>query len=106
MSKSMKTLTIWGLALSILAMFVGSAMAQAVGQPVQGQLGLQGSASPVMEEIHSFYNMVNLIIIAIILVFGVGGMSFNFGEFALEGIGLAGVVGVVLNLVLPASAGE
>ncbi len=48
----------------------------------------------------------NLIIIAIILVFGVGGMSFNFGEFALEGIGLAGVVGVVLNLVLPASAGE
>jgi len=37
----------------------------------------------------------------LILVFGIGGMSFSTGEFALKGIGLAGIVGVVLNLVLP-----
>ncbi|MFI3272545.1 MAG: uracil-xanthine permease family protein [Pseudomonadota bacterium] len=43
----------------------------------------------------------NMIIIAVILVFGLGGMSFKFGEFALEGIGLAGITGVVLNLILP-----
>lgn len=43
----------------------------------------------------------NLTIIALILVFGIGGMSFSAGEFTLEGIGLAGVLGVVLNLVLP-----
>jgi len=61
----MKALTIGGLVFSILAMFVGSALAQAIGQPVQGQIGLQGSASPVMDEIHSFYNLVNYIIIAI-----------------------------------------
>jgi len=35
------------------------------------------------------------------LVFGIGGMAFATGEFALRGIGLAGIVGVVLNLVLP-----
>jgi len=43
----------------------------------------------------------NLSIVALILVFGIGGMSLSAGEFSLEGIGLAGIMGVVLNLVLP-----
>ncbi|MCD4783054.1 MAG: uracil-xanthine permease family protein [Candidatus Eremiobacteraeota bacterium] len=43
----------------------------------------------------------NLVIIAIILVFGIGGMCFSFGKFAIKGIGLAGIVGVLLNLLLP-----
>ena len=43
----------------------------------------------------------NLAIVGIILVTGVGGLSFSAGEFALEGIALAGVLGVLLNLVLP-----
>jgi len=43
----------------------------------------------------------NLAIVALILVFGIGGMSFSAGEFNLQGIGLAGILGVVLNLILP-----
>lgn len=43
----------------------------------------------------------NLVIIAIILVFGIGDMAFNFGDFNLAGIGLAGIVGVLLNIILP-----
>lgn len=43
----------------------------------------------------------NLVVVAVILVFGVGGLSVSAGDFALEGIGLAGLVGVILNLVLP-----
>jgi uracil permease len=43
----------------------------------------------------------NLSIVALILVFGIGGMSFSAGEFTLQGIGLAGILGVLLNLVLP-----
>ena len=43
----------------------------------------------------------NLAIISVILIFGVGGMSFQAGEFALEGIGLSSIVGVSLNLLLP-----
>ena len=39
----------------------------------------------------------NLTIVAIILVFGIGGMKI----FSLGGIGLAGIAGVALNLVLP-----
>ncbi len=42
----------------------GSAVAQ-VGQPAAKQLGMQGGVTPVMEEIHSFHDKVNVIIIAI-----------------------------------------
>lgn len=47
----------------------------------------------------------NLAIVALIVVFGVGGMAVPLGTFHLGGIGLAGIVGVVLNLILP-KAGE
>ncbi len=43
----------------------------------------------------------NLAIVALIIIFGMGGMSFHIGSFKLGGIGLAAVTGVVLNLVLP-----
>ncbi|TWI70309.1 uracil permease [Desulfobotulus alkaliphilus] len=43
----------------------------------------------------------NLAIVALILVFGIGGMSFSAGQFSLEGIGLAAILGIMLNLILP-----
>lgn len=43
----------------------------------------------------------NMIIISIIVVFGMGGMAFQAGEFALKGIGLAAIMGILLNLILP-----
>lgn len=43
----------------------------------------------------------NLVIVAIILVFGIGDMALGGGEFRLAGIGLAGIVGVLLNKILP-----
>jgi uracil permease len=43
----------------------------------------------------------NLTIVAVILVFGIGGMSFDLAVVKLGGIGLAGIIGVVLNLILP-----
>ncbi|OBQ54039.1 uracil-xanthine permease family protein [Halodesulfovibrio spirochaetisodalis] len=45
----------------------------------------------------------NLAIMAVILVFGVGGMAFHAGAFSLKGIGLAGIIGIILNLILPKS---
>ena len=46
----------------------------------------------------------NLALVAIIVIFGVGGMSLPLGsEARLGGIGLAGITGVVLNLILPRS---
>jgi len=43
----------------------------------------------------------NLAIVALIVIFGIGGMALPIGQFKLGGIGLAGVLGVFLNLVLP-----
>lgn len=43
----------------------------------------------------------NLGIIAIILVFAIGGMKFDFGGVAFSGIGLGAIIGIFLNLILP-----
>ena len=43
----------------------------------------------------------NLIIVGVILVLGVGGLSLKAGQFALEGIGVSSVIGILLNLMLP-----
>jgi len=43
----------------------------------------------------------NMAIVALIVIFGTGGMALPIGQFKLAGIGLAGVLGVFLNLVLP-----
>ncbi|MBZ4659529.1 MAG: uracil-xanthine permease [Desulfacinum sp.] len=43
----------------------------------------------------------NMAIVALVVVFGIGGMAFSAGEFTIKGIGLAGISGVILNLVLP-----
>ncbi len=43
----------------------------------------------------------NLLIVALILVFGIGGITFSAGAFSLKGVALALIVGVILNLILP-----
>lgn len=50
---------------------------------------------------HDLMNPRNMTIVALIVIFGTGGMALPIGSFKLAGIGLAGVLGVVLNLVLP-----
>ncbi|GAA4880427.1 uracil-xanthine permease family protein [Ferrimonas pelagia] len=46
----------------------------------------------------------NLVIVAVTLVFGIGGMVFPFGDFKLEGIALCAVTAILLNLLLPRAA--
>lgn len=48
----------------------------------------------------------NQVIVAIILTVGIGGAQISYGNFSLAGIGLASVVGVVLNLILPKETKE
>ncbi len=43
----------------------------------------------------------NLVIVSVVLIIGIGDMVISYGRISLGGIGLAGVVGVALNLVLP-----
>ena len=46
-------------------------------------------------------NTRNLIIVSLILTTGIGGAILKIGDFTFAGIGLAAIVGVVLNLILP-----
>ncbi|WP_017430473.1 uracil-xanthine permease family protein [Vreelandella jeotgali] len=48
----------------------------------------------------------NLVVASLILVFGIGGMQFGNGQFTLQGVSLAAVVGIVLNWILPGAEDE
>ncbi len=43
----------------------------------------------------------NQVIVSIVLTVGIGGAMIQYGTFSLAGIGLAALVGILLNLVLP-----
>ncbi|MBB3140652.1 uracil-xanthine permease family protein [Halomonas organivorans] len=43
----------------------------------------------------------NLVVVSLILVFGIGGMQLGGGQFTLQGVGLAALVGILLNAILP-----
>lgn len=48
----------------------------------------------------------NTVIIALMLSIGVGGAVFTVGSFSLSSIGLAAIVGIILNLILPGRHGK
>lgn len=48
-------------------------------------------------------NTRNLIIVSLILTLGIGGAELSFSSINIGGIGLAALVGVLLNLILPKS---
>jgi uracil permease len=104
----------WAAIFAILLAFVGKvgAFLQTVPVPVMGgiMLLLFGAITVVglnalVKAGEDLTEPRNLAIVALILVFGIGGMAFSVNEFSLKGIGLAGITGVVLNLVLPRGKG-
>ncbi|MGQ7869581.1 uracil-xanthine permease family protein [Sunxiuqinia sp. sy24] len=46
----------------------------------------------------------NQVVVSIVLTVGIGGAVISWGNFSLAGIGLAAVVGILLNLILPGEA--
>ena len=96
----------WAAVFAVLLAFIGKlgALLQTIPVPVMGgiMLLLFGAITVVglntlVRAGEDLTEARNMIIVAVILVFGIGGMSL----FTLGGIGLAGIIGVVLNLVLP-----
>lgn len=101
----------WAAVFAILLAFVGKlgALLQTIPAPVMGgiMLLLFGAITVVglntlVRAGEDLTEARNMIIVAVILVFGIGGMTL----FTLGGIGLAGIIGVVLNLVLPRRKAE
>jgi len=100
----------WAAVFAVLLAFVGKvgAILQTVPVPVMGGIMLLLFGAITVVGLNSLVKAGedlteprNLAIVALILVFGIGGMAFSASEFALKGIGLAGITGVVLNLALP-----
>ncbi|WP_417599104.1 uracil-xanthine permease family protein [Oceanospirillum sp.] len=105
----------WAAVFAIVLAFIGKmgAVLQTIPVPVMGGIMtlLFGSIAVVGMNtlVKSGQDLTaprNLSIIALILVFGIGGMYIGGGEFSLQGVSLCAIVGIVLNLVLPKHLGE
>ncbi|MEB3883671.1 uracil-xanthine permease family protein [Lyngbya sp. CCY1209] len=100
----------WAAILAILLAFVGKlgAFLRSIPVPAMGGILVILFGTIVVVGINSLVRSGedlmkprNLAIVAVILVFGVGGMAIEAGKFALEGIGFSGVFGLLLNWILP-----
>lgn len=103
----------WAAIFAILLAFVGKvgAALQTIPVPVMGGIMLLLFGAIMVVGLNTLVRAGqdlleprNLIIVALIIVFGIGGMSFTFGPVTFSGIGLSGILGVVLNLILPGAA--
>jgi uracil permease len=100
----------WAAIFAIILAFVGKlgALLGTIPVPVMGGILLLlfgiiasiGMGTLIKEKV-DLQDPRNMIIVSIILVFAIGGMSFNFGGVGFSGIGLGAIVGILLNLVLP-----
>ncbi len=100
----------WAALTAIVLSFFGKlgAILQTIPVPVMGGILIVLFGTVVIigmnSMIHAGEDLLqsrNIAIVGAILMLGVGGMSVKAGAFALEGIGLSSIVGVLLNLLLP-----
>ncbi|MDB1124586.1 uracil-xanthine permease family protein [Vibrio algarum] len=105
----------WAAVTAIVLALVGKlgAILQTIPMPVMGgiMILLFGSIATVglntlIKNNVDLHKSRNLAIVAVTLVFGIGGMAFGIGEFSLQGVSLCGIVAIILNLVLPHDLGE
>ena len=102
-------LMVWAALFAILLAFLGKlgALLQTIPSPATGGILIIFFGSLVVVGINclkksrtQLMDLRNLLIVALILVFGIGGITFSAGAFTLKGVGLAALVGVILNLIL------
>jgi uracil permease len=105
----------WAAVCAIVLALVGKlgAVLQTIPVPVMGgiMILLFGSIATVglntlIKNQVDLHKSRNLVIVAVTLVFGVGGMAFGIGKFSLQGVSLCGIVAIVLNFILPKDLGE
>lgn len=65
-----------------------------------GTIATAGVANMLKHKV-DLSNTRNIVIFSITMTLGIGGATFTWGEFSLSGIGLAAIIGVALNLILP-----
>jgi uracil permease len=100
-------------ALAMILAFVGklTALIQSIPGPVIGGISfilfgvIASSGLKILIDNKIDFNLKrNLLIASVILVVGIGGLTFQAGPIALSGMALATLFGIILNLVLPQQA--
>jgi uracil permease len=103
-------LMVWAALFVMLLAFFGKlgAVLQTIPSPATGGILIIFFGALVVVGINclkktrtKLMDLRNLLIVTLILVFGIGGITFSAGAFTLKGVGLATLVGVILNLILP-----
>ncbi|MDM1708758.1 uracil-xanthine permease family protein [Thiopseudomonas alkaliphila] len=100
----------WAAVFAVVLAFIGKfgAALQSIPVPVMGgilcllfgSIAVVGLNTLIRNQV-DLSEARSLIIVSVTLVFGIGGMVFGNGEFALSGISLCALVAMLLNLVLP-----
>jgi len=102
----------WAAITAIMLSFVGKvgALLQTIPVPVMGgiMMLLFGAIMVIgMKQLLKVGDDLtqprNMAIVALIMTVGISGLQISVKGFSMEGIGLAGIVGVLLNLILPYS---
>ena len=104
----------WAAIFAIVLAFIGKFGAGLLSIPVPvmggilcllfGSIAVVGLSTLIRHQV-DLSEARNLIIVSVTLVFGIGGMTFGYGDFALSGISLCAIIALILNLALPGGAG-
>lgn len=109
-----KVASVWvigGAAITALTLgFIGkfTALVQTIPNAVMGGVSIllfgviaSSGARVLINNQIDFGRQRNLIIGAVILIVGIGGLTINIGQITLSGMALAAIIGVILHLILP-----
>jgi len=101
---------VWAALFAMILAFLGkvSALLQTIPDPVSGGILILFFGVLVVAGINcllkarlKLMEFKNILIVVLILVCGIGGITFSVGTFTLKGVALATLAGVFLNRVLP-----
>jgi uracil permease len=101
---------VWAALFAMILAFLGkvSALLQTIPDPVSGGILILFFGVLVVAGINcllkarlKLMEFKNMLIVVLILVCGIGGITFSVGTFTLKGVALATLAGVFLNRVLP-----
>ncbi len=105
---------VWAALIAMVLAFIGKfgAALQSIPVPVMGgilcllfgSIAVVGLNTLIRHQV-DLSEPRNLVIVAVTLVFGIGGMVIGAGDISLKGISLCGIIAIALNLLLPGGRG-
>ncbi|MDZ7888146.1 MAG: uracil-xanthine permease family protein [Pseudomonas sp.] len=105
---------LWAAIIAMLLAFIGKfgTLLQSIPVPVMGgilcllfgSIAVVGLNTLIRHQV-DLSEARNLVIVAVTLVFGIGGMVIGAGDISLKGISLCGIIAILLNLLLPGGDG-